>query len=158
MGAALAGSLFVVGGPCSTGGLHPSRQSFFGRLRCRTTWAARRRGGHAPRSRWADGRSALVWDSRLLLRPLAFRGGFPLAALASSAVLFSVLCSRAPFLRCLSFRPLRYVGRISYGMYLWHSPLFMYLDHARTGLIEFPLFAGPRRRHPGGRHGVLLRD
>ena len=43
--------------------------------------------------------------------------------------------------RCLSLAPLRYVGRISYGMYLWHFPLFIYIDNARTGLTGYPLFA-----------------
>ena len=65
-----------------------------------------------------------------------------LAALATTAVLFSVVCSqRSVLARCLSVAPLRYVGRISYGMYLWHFPLFIYLDHARTGLSGYPLFA-----------------
>ena len=73
---------------------------------------------------------------------LAYRGGFLLAALATRAVLFSVVCSqRSVLARCLSVAPLRYVGRISYGMYLWHFPLFIYLDHARTGLTGYPLFA-----------------
>jgi lysophospholipase L1-like esterase len=56
--------------------------------------------------------------------------------------LFSVVCSQHSSLaRCLSFAPLRYVGRISYGMYLWHFPLFIYIDNARTGLTGYPLFA-----------------
>ncbi|HEX5267255.1 MAG TPA: acyltransferase family protein, partial [Acidimicrobiales bacterium] len=38
----------------------------------------------------------------------------------------------------LSRSPLRFLGRISYGMYLYHWPLFLVLDHARTGLL------GPR--------------
>ena len=33
----------------------------------------------------------------------------------------------------LSVAPLRYVGRISYGMYLWHFPLFIYLDQPGPG-------------------------
>ena len=54
----------------------------------------------------------------------------------------SIVCSQRSVLsRSLSVAPLRYVGRISYGMYLWHFPLFIYVDHTRTGLSGYPLFA-----------------
>jgi peptidoglycan/LPS O-acetylase OafA/YrhL len=86
--------------------------------------------------------SALLWTTISYNDQIAYRGGFLLAALATSAVLFSVVCSqRSVLARSLSVAPLRYVGRISYGMYLWHFPLFIYLDHARTGLLGYPLFA-----------------
>jgi peptidoglycan/LPS O-acetylase OafA/YrhL len=86
--------------------------------------------------------SALLWTMLSYNNPLAYRGGFLLAALATSAVLFSVVCSQDSVLAsCLSYAPLRYVGRISYGMYLWHFPLFIYIDNARTGLTGYPLFA-----------------
>ncbi len=88
------------------------------------------------------GVSALLWTLVSYNDASAYRGGFLLAALATTAVLFSVVCSqRSVLTRCLSVAPLRYVGRISYGMYLWHFPLFIYLDHARTGLTGYPLFA-----------------
>jgi peptidoglycan/LPS O-acetylase OafA/YrhL len=71
----------------------------------------------------------------------AYRGGFLLAALGTAFVLVSVVCSQGSVLaRCLSVAPLRYLGRISYGMYLWHWPLFLYIDGARTGLTGYPLF------------------
>ena len=86
--------------------------------------------------------SAVLWTFVSYNDALAYRGGFLLAALATAAVLFSVVCSqRSVLARCLSVGPLRYVGRVSYGMYLWHFPLFIYLDHARTGLTGYPLFA-----------------
>jgi peptidoglycan/LPS O-acetylase OafA/YrhL len=86
--------------------------------------------------------SALLWTTVSYNDQVAYRGGFLLAALATSAVLFSVVCSqRSVLARSLSFAPLRYVGRISYGMYLWHFPLFIYIDHARTGLLGYQLFA-----------------
>jgi peptidoglycan/LPS O-acetylase OafA/YrhL len=86
--------------------------------------------------------SAVLWTLVSFNDAFAYRGGFLLAALATTAVLFSVVCSqRSVLAKSLSVAPLRYVGRISYGMYLWHFPLFIYLDHARTGLTGYPLFA-----------------
>jgi hypothetical protein len=64
-----------------------------------------------------------------------------IASLATAAVLLSVTCAQRSILAtALSFSPLRFVGRISYGLYLWHFPLFLYLDGARTGLTGYPLF------------------
>jgi lysophospholipase L1-like esterase len=40
----------------------------------------------------------------------------------------------------LSWSPIRYLGRISYGLYIWHWPIFIWLDHARTGLSGYELF------------------
>jgi peptidoglycan/LPS O-acetylase OafA/YrhL len=85
--------------------------------------------------------SALLWTKVSYNDPFAFRGGFLLAALATAAVLFSVVCAqRSALARCLSVAPLRYIGRISYEMYLWHYPLFTYLDAARLGFAGLALF------------------
>jgi hypothetical protein len=46
----------------------------------------------------------------------------------------AVLCPASLVARALSWRPLRAVGKISYGLYLWHYPLFLWLDSASTGL------------------------
>ncbi|MHB1776536.1 MAG: DUF459 domain-containing protein [Acidimicrobiales bacterium] len=73
--------------------------------------------------------------------PLLYRGGFLLAAAATAAVLVSVVAAPAGApARLLSLRPLRFLGRISYGMYLWHYPLFVWIDGARTGLTGYRLF------------------
>jgi peptidoglycan/LPS O-acetylase OafA/YrhL/lysophospholipase L1-like esterase len=70
-----------------------------------------------------------------------YRGGFTLVALATAGVIASVaLLPRSPWGRVLSLRPVRYVGAISYGLYLYHWPIFVVLDHSRTGLSGWALF------------------
>jgi peptidoglycan/LPS O-acetylase OafA/YrhL len=39
----------------------------------------------------------------------------------------------------LRFEPLQYLGRISYGLYLWHYLLFVMLDEARLDIPEWSL-------------------
>ena len=71
-----------------------------------------------------------------------YRGGFTLVALATAGVIASVaLLPHSPWARALSVRPVRYVGAISYGLYLYHWPIFVVLDHTRTGLSGWGLFA-----------------
>lgn len=67
--------------------------------------------------------------------PFLYEGGFLLVAIATGAVITSVTSWRDSLLaRVLSLRPLTYIGRISYGLYLYHWPLYLVVDHAHTGL------------------------
>ena len=71
-----------------------------------------------------------------------FRDGLPTGvALAASAVVAGVLLDRrGPLTRLLGAGPMVALGRISYGVYLWHWPTFLVLDGARTHLTGPPLF------------------
>jgi peptidoglycan/LPS O-acetylase OafA/YrhL len=71
-----------------------------------------------------------------------FRHGLLIAvALASVAVIAAVaLDQHGAAARMLAWRPLVLLGVISYGVYLWHWPVFLVINGERTGLSGFPLF------------------
>ena len=78
---------------------------------------------------------------------LAYRGGFLLSALSAAAIILGAVCvAGGPIARVLSVRPLVWMGTVSYGAYLWHYPVFIELDAARTGTVR-PVPAG--RPGPG---------
>ncbi len=69
------------------------------------------------------------------LAPWMYHGGFFLAAALSAVVIASVTAApRSALGRVLSWRPMVAVGVVSYGLYLWHWPVFIALNHERTGL------------------------
>ena len=74
--------------------------------------------------------------------PWLYQGGFALDGLAVAGLIgWLVMDPSGPGARLLSLTPVRYVGRISYGLYLWHWPIFLLIDHARTGLLGWRLLA-----------------
>ena len=62
-----------------------------------------------------------------------YRGGFLVVALASGAVIYASRLP-GPLATLLSLPPLRWLGRISYGVYLWHWPVIVVLSSERAGL------------------------
>ena len=69
-----------------------------------------------------------------------YRGGWVAIGLASAAVICAA-SSGGVVARRLSAPRLVAFGRISYGVYLYHWPLFLLLDEGRTGLSGWPLVA-----------------
>lgn len=69
-----------------------------------------------------------------------------LAALYSGCIGWLVCSPEAKLSRALSIRPLRFIGRISYGLYVWHPFVFVLLFRALHGhspwleaALAFPL-------------------
>ncbi len=65
-----------------------------------------------------------TWDS-----PVLYGGGFTvIAACATTLIAASVAARDSAVARVLAWAPLRALGRISYGMYVWHYPLLAVLE------------------------------
>ncbi len=84
-----------------------------------------------------------AWGSATI--PLAdgpiWRGGMLAYSFISCAVILGITSERGPLGAALSWGPLPSIGRITYGLYLYHWPIFLWLTAERTGLDPWPLFA-----------------
>jgi peptidoglycan/LPS O-acetylase OafA/YrhL len=100
-------------------------------------------------SRWAAGVVALAASGAMVAAWVTtgqgdawlYRGGFFAFSLLSLALLLAVRVPGHPIAQVLSLPAVRHLGAISYGVYLFHWPLFLWLDGARTGLEGWALFA-----------------
>ena len=63
----------------------------------------------------------------------AYEGWLPVVAVGSAALVLG-LQAPGPLQRGLSLAPFVWLGRISYGVYLYHWPIYVILDEQRTGL------------------------
>ncbi|MBV8177779.1 MAG: acyltransferase [Mycobacterium sp.] len=115
-------------------------------------WSALNRGWSLIRSRWSKWIARLLPVIGLALLGLAahcatgsareFRGGLFIAvAIAAVLVIAPVaLDQRGPVAAVLAWGPLAWLGTISYGVYLWHWPIFLALNGERTGWSGLSLF------------------
>ncbi len=64
-----------------------------------------------------------------------YRGGFVLISVLTAVVIASISnASPGPLGMALSIRPIRWVGKISYGIYLWHWPVIALVTEQSTGI------------------------
>lgn len=84
--------------------------------------------------------SAILWWRVPFGTSFLSRGGLAVYAIGTAVILLGAL-QPGPLQSVLSWRPLVLLGVISYGVYLLHWPIFLWLDPVRTGLDGFALFA-----------------
>ena len=79
------------------------------------------------------------WGAVQISSQALTRGGFLLYSLLMAVIIYAA--SHPGWVaRCLSLRPLRWIGLISYGLYLYHWPVFLLVDKRSMGLSDLPLF------------------
>lgn len=70
-----------------------------------------------------------------------YRGGFLIFAVLTAVVILSLVQDAGPVPRVLELQPIAALGRITYGVYLFHWPIMLWLTPERTGLGKWALFA-----------------
>jgi peptidoglycan/LPS O-acetylase OafA/YrhL len=111
-----------------------------------TMWRPGAVAGRAARAAVsATGLVALAWAA-LLVATVAtttswlYEGGLVVVALSTIAVVVAAAAPSGPVRALLSIAPLRALGSISYGVYVFHWPIFLWLSPQRTGWALGPLF------------------
>ena len=63
--------------------------------------------------------------------PLMHQGGFTVLAAATALLLINLVSAQSViFNKLMETSPLVWVGKISYGLYLWHYPMFKWIKYA----------------------------
>lgn len=88
------------------------------------------------------GAALLVLAAGVVLFPAssgpAYEGWLPVVALVSAALILGLQVD-SPVRRALSLGPLVWIGGLSYGIYLYHWPIFVIADADRLGIDGAPL-------------------
>ncbi|MCC6226270.1 MAG: acyltransferase [Microthrixaceae bacterium] len=103
-------------------------------------WRSRLVGSRAARVAgvWGASGIGLAWIGAEAEARWLFLGGFTGISIAAGAVVLAAVEDGSVIARIGGLRPLRWVGRISYSLYLWHLPVYIWTVRA---LPDAPLVA-----------------
>ena len=102
----------------------------------------------------AIGGALVVWGMVSLGSPTGANSAYPnggalIVALGSAGVVWALATRASPATRALSLPPIAYLGRLSYGIYIWHWPLILWsrenqwLDMSEwPTILRVPILAG----------------
>lgn len=114
-------------------------------LACATLRRLRLSPGRARSGAMALGVVGLVvtvwlWHEATLRATWMYPWGLLLTALCTASIIYAAV-QGGLLSKALTVAPLLWIGRISYGIYLLHWPVFLWLTPARVGWSIWPLFA-----------------
>ncbi|MEI8336204.1 MAG: acyltransferase [Actinomycetes bacterium] len=102
--------------------------------------ASTKRGRHSLEILGVIATAILIWAYFRLEQGGLYSGGLLICSLAATAVIAAITHPESgPLARAFSARPLVEAGIISYGLYLWHWPIYVWLNADRVGLSGWPL-------------------
>ncbi|HWC21954.1 MAG TPA: acyltransferase family protein [Flexivirga sp.] len=102
-------------------------------------WAARNRSVLIGLG-WVCLGVVLVWCGTVPVSGWVFYGGYLAFDIVAAGLVLAVeLVPSGSVARVLGWKPLAWAGMISYGLYLWHYPIFVVLTEQRTHLPAIPL-------------------
>ena len=94
------------------------------------------------------GGAIALWVATTSTSKFPYSGGFFLIGLSVAMVILAAVGAPHSIVpRMLSWSPIRYVGRISYGLYIWHWPIFIWLTSRPDGPVRLRALRVPRPRH-----------
>ena len=85
---------------------------------------------------------AVAWVALDGTSAVLYRGGLVATGIGVTLVVTACVVAPSSLLnRAMSIAPLRWAGLVSYGLYLWHWPIIVWVDQERTGLDGLGLLA-----------------